>query len=92
MSDGWTDQRNKTSINFPISCLEVTMFLKSMDALNKVKSAQLICEMMEEIIQEVGEENIVQIVPNNATNYAAASRLLSLRIPPYFAALALHVA
>ena len=45
------------------------MFLKSMDASNKVKTALLICEMMEEVVQEVGEENVLQIVTDNATNY-----------------------
>ena len=46
MSDGWTDQRNRTLINFLVSCPKGTMFLKSVDASNKVKSIQLICEMI----------------------------------------------
>ena len=78
MSDGWTNQRNRTLINFHISCPKGTMFLKSMDASDKIKSAQLICEMMEEIVQEVGEERIVQIITNNSTNYIVASRLFQL--------------
>ena len=60
------------------------MFLKSMDASDKVKSAQLICEMMEEIVQEVGEENVVQIVTDNAANYMAAGRLFESRHPTIF--------
>ena len=59
MSDGWTDQRNRTLINFLVSCPAGTMFLKSVDASDKVKTAQLICEMMEEVVQEVGEENVI---------------------------------
>ena len=55
MSDGWTVQRNRTLINFLVSCPKGTMFLKSVDASNKVKSFQLICEMVEEVVQEVGE-------------------------------------
>ena len=55
-----------------------------MDASNKVKSAQLICEMMEEIVQEVGEENIVQIVTNNAAIYMAAGKPFELRHPTIF--------
>ena len=62
MSDGWTDQRNRTLINLLVSCQVSIMFLKSVDASDKVKTAQLICEMMEEVIQEVGEEHVVQIV------------------------------
>eukprot|EP00253_Pinus_taeda_P002450 PITA_02450 len=55
MSDGWTDQRNRTLVNFLVSCPAGTIFLKSVDASDKVKTAQLICGMMEEVIQEVGE-------------------------------------
>lgn len=36
MSDGWTDQRNRTLINFLVSCSAGTMFLKLVDALEKV--------------------------------------------------------
>ena len=60
------------------------MFLKSVDASDKVKSAQLICEMMEEVVQEVGEENVVQIVTDNAANYMAAGRLFEMRHPTIF--------
>ena len=42
MSDGWTNKRNRKLINFLVSCPKGTMFLKSMDASDKVKSAQLI--------------------------------------------------
>eukprot|EP00253_Pinus_taeda_P002771 PITA_02771 len=84
MSDGWIDQRNRTLINFLVSWLANTMFLKSVDALEKVKNAQLICEMMEEVVQEVGEEHVVQIVTDNATNYMAAGRLFEIRYPTIF--------
>ena len=84
MSDGWTNQRNRTLINLLVSFLVGTMFLKSVDASDKVKTAQLICEMMEEVIQEVGEENAVQIVTNNAANYMATGRLFEIRNPTIF--------
>eukprot|EP00253_Pinus_taeda_P031114 PITA_31114 len=78
-SDGWTNQRNRTLINFLVSCPAGTMFLKSVDASDKVKTAQLSCEMMEEVVQEVGEEHVVQIVTDNAANYMAAGRLFEIR-------------
>ena len=84
MSDGWTDQRNRTLISFLVSCPKGTMFLKSVDASDKVKSAQLICEMMEEVVQEVGEQHIVQIISHNVANYMAAKRLFELRHPTIF--------
>eukprot|EP00253_Pinus_taeda_P005402 PITA_05402 len=84
MSDGWTDQRNRNLINLLVSCPVGRMFLKSMDALEKVKTTQLICEMMEEVVQEVGEEHVVQIVTDNAANYMAVGRLFEIRHPIIF--------
>jgi len=37
MSNGWTDQRNRTIINFLIFCPQGTIFLKSVDAYDRVK-------------------------------------------------------
>eukprot|EP00253_Pinus_taeda_P003573 PITA_03573 len=83
-SNGWTDQRNRTLLNLLVSCLIGTMFLKLVDASDKDKTAQLICEMMEEVIQEVGEEHVVQIFTDNATNYMVAGRLFEIRHPTVF--------
>eukprot|EP00253_Pinus_taeda_P009403 PITA_09403 len=84
MSDGWTDQRNRTLINILVSCPIGTMFLKSVDASNKVKTAQFICKIMEEVVQEVGEEHVVQIVTDNATNYMVVGRIFEIRHPTMF--------
>jgi hypothetical protein len=40
--------------------------------------------MMEEVFKEVGEENIVQIVTNNAAIYMAAGKPFELRHPTIF--------
>ena len=53
-SDGWTDQRGKTIINFVIACLKGTMFLKSIDASSHVKGAHLIFILLAEVVEEVG--------------------------------------
>jgi hypothetical protein len=50
------------------------MFLKFVDASNKVKSGQIIFEMMKEVVQEVGEENSVPVFIDKATNYIILSR------------------
>eukprot|EP00253_Pinus_taeda_P036021 PITA_36021 len=39
---------------------------------------------MEEVIQEVGEEHVVQIVTQNAANYMVAGRLFEIRHPTIF--------
>lgn len=61
MSDFWTDGKGRSLINFLVNCPKGTVFLKSIDASEHVKDADLIVGMMEEVIQDVGEENIVQV-------------------------------
>ena len=40
MSDGWTDQKGRTLINFLVSCPKGTMFIKSVDASHQIKDAK----------------------------------------------------
>ncbi len=62
-----------------------------MDASDKVKTTQLICKMMEEVVQKEGEEHVVQIVSNNAVNYIAAGRLFEIRHPTIFGPIVLPI-
>ena len=84
MSDGWTDQRGKTIINFVIACPKGTMFLKSIDASSHVKDAHLIFSFLADVVEEVGVANVVQAITDNAANYVAAGRLLSTKYPTIF--------
>jgi hypothetical protein len=59
MSNGWTNVKNHTILNFLVSCPHGTMFMKSVDASNKVKDAKLLFKLLDEIVMLVGEENIV---------------------------------
>jgi hypothetical protein len=65
--DGYIYTRNKTLKTFIVSCPKGTMFLKSVDASNKIKCAQLLCDLMEEVVPEVSEQHI-QIVRDTVAN------------------------
>lgn len=53
------------------------MFLRSIDASSCVKNAKFLCETIEEVIREVGEENVVQVVTDNAANYVVVGKILT---------------
>ncbi|KAI3723688.1 hypothetical protein L2E82_35444 [Cichorium intybus] len=84
MSDFWTDGKGRSLINFLVNCPSGTIFLKSIDASEHVKDAQLIVKMINEVIEEVGEENIVQFITDNGSNFKAAGRLLEEQHPKLF--------
>jgi hypothetical protein len=56
-----------------------TMFIKSIDASAYVKDAQLLCELLDNFIQEIGPQYVVQVITDNAANYVVAGKLLMER-------------
>jgi hypothetical protein len=84
MSDGWTDGKNRTIINFLVSCPQGTMFLKSVDASDKVKDANLLFHLLDEIVVIVGVENVVQVITDNASNYVLAGKMLESKYRTIF--------
>ena len=81
MSDGWTDMRGRTLLNFLVHCPRGTMFMRSVDASAHVKDAVLLCGLLDEFIQEIGPQHVVQVITDNAANYVAAGRMLMARYP-----------
>jgi hypothetical protein len=73
MTDGWTDRR-RTILNFLVNSPKGTVFLKYVDASNICKTTDKIFEMIDAFVEEVGEDNVIQIVTDNAVNYKAAGR------------------
>ncbi|XP_059063028.1 uncharacterized protein LOC131855994 [Cryptomeria japonica] len=78
LSDGWTDGRNRTLINSIVVSNGVMVFLKSIDASNIVKNAENLRLMLEEVVLEVGIENVVQVVTDNAMTASGHERNWSL--------------
>ncbi|XP_075659224.1 uncharacterized protein LOC142629126 [Castanea sativa] len=76
MTDGWTDTRHRTLINFLVYCPKGIVFIRSVDAFDLVKDAINLSNLFDEIVNWVGPANIVHLVTNNAANYVAAGRIL----------------
>ncbi|KAL0288458.1 UNVERIFIED_CONTAM: hypothetical protein Sradi_7097100 [Sesamum radiatum] len=76
MGDGWTDNSDRTLINFLIYCSRGTIFWKSVDAFDVVKDAQALFKLFQEVIEWVGPTNVVHLVTDNGANYVASGRLI----------------
>lgn len=50
--------------------------MKSVDISDTVKNADLIVKYLAEVVDEIGEENVVQIITDNASNYVKAGKTL----------------
>uniref|UniRef100_A0A7N2QZ99 DUF659 domain-containing protein n=2 Tax=Quercus lobata TaxID=97700 RepID=A0A7N2QZ99_QUELO len=75
MADGWNRCR-RTLINFLVYCPRGIVFLKSDDAPDASKTADMLYKLLREVVLVVGPENVVQIVTDNSANYVAARKLL----------------
>eukprot|EP00253_Pinus_taeda_P014474 PITA_14474 len=84
MSDGWTDRKGSTLLNFLVHCPKGTMFIKSLDASEHIKDAATICELLDGFIWEIGVQNVVQVITDNAANYVSAGRMFMERHPTLF--------
>jgi hypothetical protein len=84
MSGGWSDKKDMDLLNFLVNCSRGRMFIKSIHAFSHVKDATLLCELLDGFIQEVGLQNVVQVITDNATNYGVTGRFVTLRYPTLF--------
>ncbi|KAK1555314.1 hypothetical protein Q3G72_024769 [Acer saccharum] len=76
MSDGWTDIRGRSLLNFLVNNPKGTVFLKSTDASDAVKDTRLIFKLLDSVVEEVRKDIVVQVVIDNASAYKAVGRLL----------------
>jgi Protein of unknown function (DUF 659) len=53
-----------------------TIFLKLVDSSGDFKDVEKLFSMLDEIIEEIGEENVVQVVADSASTYVSAGELL----------------
>ncbi|XP_052619896.1 uncharacterized protein LOC111897506 [Lactuca sativa] len=60
------------------------VFLKSIDASEHIHNVEYIVKKVNEVIAEVGEENVVQFITDNGSNYKAAGKILEEQHPKLF--------
>ena len=91
MSGSWTDGKSGCFINFLINISAGTFFLRSIDAYDSIKDGELLSLRLNKVIDEVGEENVVQIITDNGTNFMnAEKRIMETRSHVYWTPCAAH--
>lgn len=61
LADSWKDTQGKTLINFLVSCPRGIYFVSSVDATELVEDATSLFELLDKVVEEMGEENVVQV-------------------------------
>ncbi|KAL6960515.1 hypothetical protein U1Q18_052485 [Sarracenia purpurea var. burkii] len=81
VSDGWSDSQRRPLINFMAVNESGPMFLKAVDCSGETKDKYFIANLMKEVINEVGPQNVVQVITDNAPNCKAAGQLIEAQFP-----------
>ena len=90
MCDGWIRRTKLRIINFMVYSKGSTIFLKSVDASDKIKDNKYIYGLLMDVIKEVGEANVVQIVTDNGSAFVKAGKLLMKKYNLYWTPCAAH--
>ncbi|XP_020113282.1 uncharacterized protein LOC109727555 [Ananas comosus] len=84
MTDAWTDKRGWNFMNLVVNCELGSSFLRSIDSSLEVHVGPFIFKLVSSCIDEIGEENVVQVISNNASANMAAANLLRAERPNIF--------
>jgi hypothetical protein len=80
MIDAWSN-RKRSIINLVTNCAAGTTFLSSKEMLSVSHTSEVIFELVDKTIEELGEDEVVQVVTNNASNNMGAKKLLYVKRP-----------
>ena len=72
MSDGWTDRKGRTLVNFLVNCSKRTMFMESINASSMIKTGEKMFELLDKWVDQVGEENVVKVIRDSHSSYKMA--------------------
>ncbi|KAG9450156.1 hypothetical protein H6P81_010121 [Aristolochia fimbriata] len=66
--DTWTSEKGKTLVSVIVYSLKGTIFLKSIDASDSVGDVDKLFLLYDRVIQEVGVNNVVQVITHDASS------------------------
>jgi hypothetical protein len=84
MTDAWTDRKGRGVMNLVVHSAQGVCFLDSVDCSSVRKDGKHIFDLVEKCIVDVGEENVVQVVTDNASVNTMAASLLAAKRPSIF--------
>lgn len=76
LADSWRDTQGRTLINILVSCPRGMYFVCSVDATDVFEDATYLFKLLDKVVEEMGEENVVQVITDNTPSYQAAGKML----------------
>ncbi|XP_010262570.1 PREDICTED: uncharacterized protein LOC104601077 [Nelumbo nucifera] len=84
LADEWTTETGRILIHFLVYCPEGTVFLKFVDASDIVRSPDVLYELLKNVVEEVGVQNVLQVITDSADHYIIAGKKLTDTFPTMY--------
>ncbi|KAM0894150.1 hypothetical protein ACQ4PT_024652 [Festuca glaucescens] len=84
MTDAWSDRKRRSIMNLCTNCADGSSFIKSKEMSAVSHTSEVIFQLVDEGIEEIGPEHVVQVVTDNASNNMGAKKILLEKRPNMF--------
>ncbi|XP_020173365.3 uncharacterized protein [Aegilops tauschii subsp. strangulata] len=84
MTDAWTNKKGRGVMNLVVHSAHGVCFIDSVDCSGDRKDGKYIFDLVDKCIEEIGEENVVQVVTDNASVNVSAVSMLTAKRPSIF--------
>ncbi|PKI68642.1 hypothetical protein CRG98_010922 [Punica granatum] len=74
--DSWKDVQGRRIVNLLVSCPRGIYFVSSVDATDVIEDYGKLFLLLDRVVDEMGEENIVQVVTEDTACFRAAGKML----------------
>jgi type III secretory pathway lipoprotein EscJ len=68
MTDAWSDRKRRSIMNLCTNCADRTSFISSKEMSDVSHTSEVIFELVDKAIKDIGPDNVVQVVTDNASN------------------------
>ena len=66
---GKKERKGRTLVKFLVNCSKGTMFMESINSSSMIKTGEKMFELLDKWVDQVGEENVVQVITNSYSTY-----------------------
>ena len=84
MTDAWSDKKRRSIMNVCTNCADGTSFISSKEMSDVSHTSEVIFELVDKAIEDIGPDDVVQVVTDNASNNMGAKKLLHEKRPHIF--------
>lgn len=70
--DGWIDEKGRNLVNILVDCPQGPIYLRSCDISSFVGNSEALQLLLEGVIEEVGVDDVIQVVSHSTTGWAGA--------------------